>query len=162
MRTSIWVAVVCPSTQRVLLARRAQTTRNAGQWNFFGGGLDDGERPTKAAIRELKEEAGIDAVKADLIALGEAATATKLNILFGLVVEEEFAPVLNGESTHWEWVKVAVLGTRRDLHLSTAMLTGCLSGWMAVFPRPRFVVDFGDECDEFDVGEPDDLTAGLP
>ena len=143
MRVSIWVAVACSTTHRVLLARRAPSTRNAGQWNFFGGGLDPGERPFKTALRELKEEAGIVAAKQDLIELGDAATQTKRNILFGLKVDEEFVPSLNAESTHWEWVATAGLERRHDLHLPTSLLLGCLSSWMAQFP-PK-IVDAGAE-----------------
>ena len=135
LRTSIWVAVVSASTRRVLLARRAPTTRNAGQWNFFGGGLNPGERPIRTALRELKEEAGVIASKEDLVELGDAATFSKRNILFGLKVDEEFAPILNGESTHWEWVGVPGLETRADLHLPTSLLLGSLSAWLAHFPR---------------------------
>ncbi len=133
MRISIWVAVVCPSSQRVLLARRAPTTRNAGQWNFFGGGLDQGERPIKTAVRELKEEAGIVVSRRELVELGEAATTTKRNMLYGLLVDEEFAPALNGESTHWEWVDTHELENRQDLHLPTSLLMGLVTGWMSQF-----------------------------
>jgi len=140
MRISIWVAVVSSSSHRVLLARRAPTTRNAGQWNFFGGGMDPGERPMKTAIRELKEEAGIAATRRDLVELGETTTSAKRNILFGMMVDDEFVPSLNGESTHWEWVAVMGLEQRHDLHMPTSLLLGCLSGWLAQFPRLTSVV----------------------
>ncbi len=149
LRTSIWVAVVSSSTRRVLLARRAPTTRNAGQWNFFGGGLNPGERPFRTALRELQEEAGIVATKDDLIELGNAATYSKKNILYGLRVDDEFAPVLNGESTHWEWVAVSGLERRGDLHLPTSLLLGSLSAWLVRFPKFTESLQIEDEVEEY-------------
>ena len=154
VRVSIWVAVVCSSTRRVLLARRAPTTRNAGQWNFFGGGLDPGERPVKTALRELKEEAGIVAAKDDLIELGDASTYSKRNILFGMKVDDEFAPILNGESTHWEWVGIHGLENRADLHLPTSLLLGCLTAWLFRFPAVNTAVFTDRTVDDFPGSRP--------
>lgn len=48
-------------TDCVLLTRRAANLRaHAGQWAFPGGGIDDGEQPEQAALRELSEEVGLD------------------------------------------------------------------------------------------------------
>jgi 8-oxo-dGTP pyrophosphatase MutT (NUDIX family) len=45
----------------LLLTRRAQHLRNhPGQWAFPGGRLDDGETPVAAALREMREEVGVD------------------------------------------------------------------------------------------------------
>ena len=62
-------------------------------------------------------------------------TPAKRNILFGLLQDDEFAPVLNGESTHWEWCAVHDLHGRKDLHQPTSLLLGGLSQWVAQFPR---------------------------
>ena len=132
---SIWVAVVQPKTRRVLLARRAPHTTNGGKWNFFGGGVDPGEHPLATAIRELREESGLTAVRRDLIPLGEAQSPSKLNILFGLIVPDEVIPKLNGESSAWAWVPVAELAERGDLHPSTALLRPHLERWIDQTPR---------------------------
>jgi 8-oxo-dGTP pyrophosphatase MutT (NUDIX family) len=58
-RSSAWVLIACPDTSEVLLAKRAKSTNNPGQWNLFGGGLEYGERAVETALRELGEEAGI-------------------------------------------------------------------------------------------------------
>ncbi|AWY43630.1 NUDIX domain-containing protein [Pseudomonas putida] len=44
--------IICLRNGRVLLVRK-----KGGQWNFPGGGIEEGEMPQEAAIRELREEA---------------------------------------------------------------------------------------------------------
>lgn len=47
---------------RVLLGMKKRGF-GAGKWNGFGGKVEQGERIEQAAVRELKEEAGIDVHK---------------------------------------------------------------------------------------------------
>ena len=57
---------------RVLVARRADLPRGAGEdgvWQLPQGGIDRGEDPRAAVIRELGEEIGIGA--ADAVIIGE-------------------------------------------------------------------------------------------
>ncbi|KAI2606666.1 hypothetical protein GGR54DRAFT_411507 [Hypoxylon sp. NC1633] len=44
----------------MLLAKRAQGTDEEGTWSTIGGAMDQGETPQAAAIREVKEELGIN------------------------------------------------------------------------------------------------------
>jgi 8-oxo-dGTP pyrophosphatase MutT (NUDIX family) len=44
---------------RVLIAERPAGKSMAGLWEFPGGKVEDGERPERSLIRELKEELGI-------------------------------------------------------------------------------------------------------
>src|SRR5688500_7813013 len=45
----------------VILIKRADRGRNAGQWGLPGGRMDEGETPVEAALRELEEELGLRA-----------------------------------------------------------------------------------------------------
>jgi 8-oxo-dGTP pyrophosphatase MutT (NUDIX family) len=51
----------------LLLTRRpSHMNRHAGQWALPGGRMDDGETPEEAALREMREEVGLD-VPADAV-----------------------------------------------------------------------------------------------
>jgi ADP-ribose pyrophosphatase YjhB (NUDIX family) len=43
---------------RVLLTQMSQNTPISGQWTLPGGGLDHGEAPIDAVVREVREETG--------------------------------------------------------------------------------------------------------
>jgi 8-oxo-dGTP diphosphatase len=60
------VGVVCLRGDEVLLIRRAKPPR-VGEWSLPGGRIEPGERAVEAAIRELREETGIEAEIAGLI-----------------------------------------------------------------------------------------------
>lgn len=60
---SILLVVACAlvdSGGRVLIARRPQGKALAGSWEFPGGKLEPGESPEQAAVRELREELGVE------------------------------------------------------------------------------------------------------
>lgn len=54
------VGVVCLKGDDVLLIRRGTAPR-IGQWSLPGGRIEPGERAVDAALRELKEETGVEA-----------------------------------------------------------------------------------------------------
>lgn len=54
------VGVVCLKGDNVLLIRRGAPPRQ-GEWSLPGGRLEPGERLADAALRELREEAGVEA-----------------------------------------------------------------------------------------------------
>ena len=54
------VGVVCLKGDAVLLIRRGTPPRQ-GQWSLPGGRIEPGEAATDAAIRDLREETGVEA-----------------------------------------------------------------------------------------------------
>ena len=66
-RIGTWIAIYCPSQQAVLMAKRSEQVNNPYFWNFFGGQVDARETPKAAAIRELREEAGIKVGKKEIV-----------------------------------------------------------------------------------------------
>ncbi len=54
------VGVVCLRGESVLLIRRGTPPRQ-GEWSLPGGRIEPGERAMDAALRELREETGVEA-----------------------------------------------------------------------------------------------------
>ena len=59
--TRVAAYALCVDGDRILLSRIAQgaTSSSDGMWTLPGGGVDFGEHPRDAAIRELEEETGL-------------------------------------------------------------------------------------------------------
>lgn len=60
------VGVVCLRGDEVLLIRRGTPPRQ-GEWSLPGGRIEAGERAVDAALRELREETGVEATITGLI-----------------------------------------------------------------------------------------------
>jgi len=60
------VGVVCLRGDEVLLIRRGRPPRQ-GDWSLPGGRIEPGERAIDAALRELREETGVEAEITGLI-----------------------------------------------------------------------------------------------
>ena len=60
------VGVVCLRGDSVLLIRRGTPPRQ-GEWSLPGGRIEPGERAVDAALRELREETGVEAEITGLI-----------------------------------------------------------------------------------------------
>lgn len=53
-------AIVFYKNNKIILQERGSHSKFGEEWGFFGGGLEKGETPEQAVIRETKEELGID------------------------------------------------------------------------------------------------------
>ena len=51
----------------VLLTRLSARAAHPGRWALPGGGIDHGERPAAALVREVREECGVECVVGDLL-----------------------------------------------------------------------------------------------
>ena len=106
-------AVVVNEAGEVLLGRRADT----GEWASIAGILEPGEQPAEAIVREIREEAGVEAEVLDLLALrtdepvrypnGDAAQY--LTILFLCRYVSGEAHVADDESVEIAWFSPTTL-----------------------------------------------------
>ena len=72
-------AIIFDAQSRVLLCHR----RDMDAWNLPGGGVESGELPTEAVIREVKEETGLDVAIERLV--GVYGKADKDELVFAFV-----------------------------------------------------------------------------
>ncbi|QJT71056.1 nucleoside triphosphatase [Vibrio phage vB_VcorM_GR11A] len=99
-----WILVRALDTGRVLIGKRSKHVNNSGNWNFFGGGVDKGEKFIEGAMRELREELGVN-VRGPIVKLMEFESNNRQNRYYLLDVREEFVPNLNSEHSKHKWVK---------------------------------------------------------
>lgn len=103
--------VVCVRDGAALLARFATSKR----WTLPGGGIDHGEHPQDAAVREVEEETGyrirlgkligVHSARWDVVRSGEPVDMHALHILYtGAVVGGTLRHEVNGSTDHAAWV----------------------------------------------------------
>ena len=101
-RAGAGAIVVSRDTGRVLLPLRSSSVQEPNTWGTWGGAIDPDEDPKQAALRELREEAGIsgeiEMVPAYVFQKGEFKYHN-----FVAVVSGEPTPTLNWETARAEW-----------------------------------------------------------
>jgi 8-oxo-dGTP pyrophosphatase MutT (NUDIX family) len=107
-KTGFWgkegagVVFMAKSTGRLLLCHRSGAVEQPGTWGGWGGAIDAGETPVEGANREAEEETGHPG-PFDIRPLYVFTSGTFRYSNFLIVVEDEFAPILNWESQGYEW-----------------------------------------------------------
>lgn len=76
------VAVLIASDGKVLLGRRGPGVRSPGRWSFPAGFVERGEVVEAAAIREAREEVGLDVELGPVLALLSAPGETVVLAVF--------------------------------------------------------------------------------
>jgi len=98
----------------VLLLKRSLGTHQA-KWDFPGGGARDGETSIGTAIRETKEETGLDNIPGYRFESFDSSAGKKKFIVFLYRVSEQFDVDVSDEHDDWEWVFIESLN-KKDLH----------------------------------------------
>lgn len=95
--------------KQMLMGKR----KDSGRWTHPGGHLNKGEKPLDAAVRELKEESGIEADAADMKHLGSQKVTTftgkKMTVHAFHLPMKDSAPTTtkldpDQEIAEWQWV----------------------------------------------------------
>jgi ADP-ribose pyrophosphatase YjhB (NUDIX family) len=98
-----WVRRGPQDSPEILLARLSRFAVEAGHWTLPGGGVDHGEQPAAALVREMAEETGLVAQIGDLIGVHDlhlTGTAPNgrhedfhaVNLIFAVTVPEGAEP----------------------------------------------------------------------
>jgi 8-oxo-dGTP diphosphatase len=105
----------------VLLTRISERGFHTGSWTLPGGGVEHGESPRAAVLRELREECGMDGSVGELVAVHDdhfSGTAPSgryedfhaVALAFEVTVEDSAEPVLtelDGTADAVAWVPIA-------------------------------------------------------
>lgn len=95
---------------RVLVLQRASDAIRPGSWETVYGKIDAGERPEHAAVRELREETGLELnalynVTVSSLFLHPSQTI-QMAIVFAAFVESGSEVTLSDEHQRFEWLSV--------------------------------------------------------
>jgi 8-oxo-dGTP diphosphatase len=106
---------------RILLARLSAHAVETGRWTLPGGGVDHGESPETALVREIGEEAGLTPTIRNLLGVhdahltGNAPTGRRedfhaVNLVYDADVADDVEPVVrevDGTTDAVDWIRVA-------------------------------------------------------
>ena len=98
------VLPICTTTGRILLAQRSGYVQEPYTWSSWGGKIDDHEtNPKEAALREFNEETqhsgSMNLLEAYIYKHGDFTYYDFIGLL-----DKEFQPKLNWETSRAEWV----------------------------------------------------------
>jgi ADP-ribose pyrophosphatase YjhB (NUDIX family) len=130
------------AADRLLLCRLSAVTEAPGAWTLPGGGVEFGEHPEAAALRELAEETGLVGTIAALLAVDsvhrpvrlgddDAADYHSIRILYRTaIVGGELKHELSGSTDRAAWY------TRDELETVSLVATSQLGVRLAYGPTP--------------------------
>ena len=97
-----------PGDWRVLVLQRAVDAIRPGSWETVYGKIDPGERPEQAAVRELKEETGLDLSALYNVTVSSfflhTSQTIQMAIVFAAFVEDGSVVTLSDEHQRFEWL----------------------------------------------------------
>lgn len=124
MRQRIIVGAIARNFENKILLLKMPINFGAypGQWGLVGGGVELGEEPTKALVREMREETGlvisqlspftfIDGVVRKKLLDGTIEEQQLFSLVYDCVVQETDKLTLNHEWEKAEWVATDTLQT---------------------------------------------------
>ncbi len=106
------VYVIDPSREpwRVLTLRRSTSTRCPGAWEAIHGHIEADERPEDAALRELREETGLDAQRLYNVTVHafylHSISTVELAVVFCAFADSLNRVTLGSEHDAYEWLPI--------------------------------------------------------
>lgn len=99
-RPLVGVGVIIIRDEKILLVKRGQEP-NKDMWSIPGGLIKLGEKAEEAAIREVKEETGLDVVLKGLAGIFNVIIKDEVGkIRYHYVIIDYFGEVVNGNLRH--------------------------------------------------------------
>jgi mutator protein MutT len=94
----------------VLVAKRDAAQHLGSAWEFPGGKIEDGEDPEAAALRELREETGLEATSAESLLVFVHDYPDRRLRFHAFLVREASGEVKIDGNRRWAWVTPGELG----------------------------------------------------
>ena len=109
--TDLGVAACVVNENKILLVKESRGS-SEGLWGMPKGAVDQGEAPTKAVIRELKEECGIYGDVVGLIAIRERINRDIPGIFlaYSVTIQDEEIKIDPTEISDYGWFKISDFG----------------------------------------------------
>lgn len=120
-RRGAGVLILSASTGRLLLPYRSTKVQEPHTWGTWGGAIDEGENPARAAMREMREESGVRLNPTMLELLYEFRDGDFRYTTFLAIVDSEFTPRLDAETESAKWFELDALPAR--LHFGLRAIT---------------------------------------
>ena len=113
-RTRIAAYAILVDASRILLCRCSAGVDGAGLWTLPGGGIEFGEDPAAAAVREVREETGFQIALSSIITINSEVIHAKgidhhaIRILYDAsIVGGELASEVDGSTDLAQWLALS-------------------------------------------------------
>jgi len=101
--------------KKVLMLKRCEEDKHAGTWAIPGGKSKKGESDISAAIRETREETGLDSIPGYRFEEFSSKDGRKRFMTYMYRVREPFDVTISDEHTAYEWMDLDALD-KENLH----------------------------------------------
>ena len=117
------VLPIAKNTGRILVGLRSQAVNEPGTWGVFGGAIDAGEEPARAAKREMKEELRYSGPMklSPAYVFTSAGGGFRFSNFIG-VIPDEFEPTLDWETEDTAWLTLEEVKALRPKHFGLKAL----------------------------------------